>query len=47
MNIILGLQKNGGYNVKVFTPDSQIPFAGHPTIGTAYVIQRVIEKDKK
>ncbi|WP_074436680.1 hypothetical protein [Virgibacillus salexigens] len=24
-----------------------MPFAGHPTIGTAYVIQRVIEKDKK
>ncbi|MDQ0300526.1 trans-2,3-dihydro-3-hydroxyanthranilate isomerase [Salibacterium salarium] len=44
--IMSGLQTNGGYDVKIFTPDSEIPFAGHPTIGTAYVIQRFIEKDK-
>ncbi|MBS4199858.1 PhzF family phenazine biosynthesis protein [Bacillus sp. FJAT-49732] len=38
-----GLQRNGGYDVKIFTPDSEIPFAGHPTIGTAYIIQRFLE----
>ena len=41
--IMSGLQKNNGYNVKIFTPDSEIPFAGHPTLGTAYVIQRFID----
>jgi trans-2,3-dihydro-3-hydroxyanthranilate isomerase len=32
----------GGYEVRIFTPDAEIPFAGHPTLGTAYVIQREI-----
>ncbi len=32
----------GGYDVRIFTPGSEVPFAGHPTLGTAYVIQREI-----
>jgi trans-2,3-dihydro-3-hydroxyanthranilate isomerase len=32
-------EKNGGYDVRIFTPDAEIPFAGHPTLGTACVIQ--------
>lgn len=28
----------GGYDVRIFTPEEEIPFAGHPTIGTAYAI---------
>ena len=43
--IMSGLQHNGGYDVKIFTPDSEIPFAGHPTIGTAYIIRRFLEGD--
>ena len=35
-------QTNGGYDVRIFTPEMEIPFAGHPTIGTAYVIQKYI-----
>ncbi|WXG44696.1 MAG: PhzF family phenazine biosynthesis protein [Promethearchaeati archaeon SRVP18_Atabeyarchaeia-1] len=35
-------QRNGGYNVRIFTPVEELPFAGHPTLGTAYVIQREI-----
>jgi trans-2,3-dihydro-3-hydroxyanthranilate isomerase len=35
-------EKNGGYEVRIFTPASEVPFAGHPTLGTAYVIQREI-----
>lgn len=35
---------NGGYNVRIFTPDTEVPFAGHPTLGTAYIIQREIER---
>jgi trans-2,3-dihydro-3-hydroxyanthranilate isomerase len=33
---------DGGYDVRIFTPDREIPFAGHPTLGTAYIIQREI-----
>lgn len=44
--IMSGLQTNGGYDVKIFTPDSEIPFAGHPTIGTAFIIKEFIEKNK-
>lgn len=34
---------NGGYDVRIFTPDAEVPFAGHPTLGTAYIIHREIE----
>jgi trans-2,3-dihydro-3-hydroxyanthranilate isomerase len=27
-----------GYDVRIFTPDAEIPFAGHPTLGTAFVL---------
>ncbi len=33
---------NNGYNVRIFTPKSEIPFAGHPTLGTAFIIQQQI-----
>ena len=26
------------YHVRIFTPESEIPFAGHPTIGTAHAL---------
>jgi len=32
----------GGYDVRIFTPEEEMPFAGHPTLGTAYVIQQAI-----
>ena len=27
------------YDVRIFTPTSELPFAGHPTIGTAWVLR--------
>lgn len=33
---------NGGYNVRIFTPGAEIDFAGHPTLGTAYIIHNYI-----
>lgn len=37
--------RNGGYDVKIFTPQEEIPFAGHPALGTAYIIkQEIINK---
>jgi trans-2,3-dihydro-3-hydroxyanthranilate isomerase len=32
----------GGYDVRVFTPGYELPFAGHPTLGTAYIVQSQI-----
>ena len=38
---------NGGYNVRVFTPVNELPFAGHPTLGTAFIAQQELAgKDK-
>lgn len=34
----------GAYPVRIFTPKAEVPFAGHPTLGTAFVIQREIIK---
>ena len=39
-----GDKRNGGYDVRIFTPETEIPFADHPTLGTAYVIRRSIVK---
>jgi trans-2,3-dihydro-3-hydroxyanthranilate isomerase len=33
---------DGGYDVRIFTPREELPFAGHPTLGTAFVIQQEI-----
>ena len=35
-------ERAGGYDVRIFTPEIEVPFAGHPTLGTAYVIQQEI-----
>ncbi|MDJ0735925.1 MAG: PhzF family phenazine biosynthesis protein [Nostocaceae cyanobacterium] len=35
-------EKSGGYDVRIFTPGQEIPFAGHPTLGTAYILQEAI-----
>ena len=32
----------GVYDVRIFTPEQELPFAGHPTLGTAYVLQQEI-----
>jgi trans-2,3-dihydro-3-hydroxyanthranilate isomerase len=37
-------EKSSGYDVRIFTPKEELPFAGHPTLGTAYVIQKYIVK---
>ena len=36
---------NGGYNTRIFTPTTELPFAGHPTLGTAFAIQQEIVKN--
>ncbi|MDX2229068.1 MAG: PhzF family phenazine biosynthesis protein [Leptolyngbyaceae cyanobacterium bins.349] len=34
--------QNGGYGVRIFTPARELPFAGHPTLGTAFVLQQAM-----
>lgn len=34
------------FKVRIFTPESELPFAGHPTLGTAYVAQKILLKEK-
>ena len=36
---------NRGYDTRIFTPTTELPFAGHPTLGTAFAIQQEIIKD--
>jgi len=43
---IMGKKPDGSYDVRYFTPDVEIPFAGHPTLGTAYVIWKMLEQSK-
>lgn len=38
-------KRNSGYDVRIFTPEEEVPFAGHPTLGTAYVIQQEIIRE--
>jgi trans-2,3-dihydro-3-hydroxyanthranilate isomerase len=37
---------NGGYDTRIFTPTTELPFAGHPTLGTAFAIQQEIVKEQ-
>ncbi|MEG4119680.1 PhzF family phenazine biosynthesis protein [Microcoleus sp. N9_B4] len=38
--------RDGGYDVRIFTPKKELPFAGHPTLGTAFVLQQEIIRQK-
>jgi trans-2,3-dihydro-3-hydroxyanthranilate isomerase len=33
-----------GFAVRIFTPEAELPFAGHPTLGTAYLLRDHIHK---
>jgi trans-2,3-dihydro-3-hydroxyanthranilate isomerase len=40
--ILSDVIKNGGYDVRIFTPEYEIPFARHPILGTAFVIENFV-----
>ena len=40
-------QKYGRYEVRIFTPKAEVDFAGHPTLGTAYILKEFIEAKSK
>jgi trans-2,3-dihydro-3-hydroxyanthranilate isomerase len=37
---VTGSHADGGWPVRIFTPTDEVPFAGHPTLGTASVIRQ-------
>ena len=37
---------DNAYDVRIFTPEAELPFAGHPTLGTAFVIQQEIIREQ-
>jgi trans-2,3-dihydro-3-hydroxyanthranilate isomerase len=34
--------RDGGYDVRIFTPAAEVPFAGHPTLGTAHILRTAV-----
>ncbi len=36
---------DGSYQVRIFTPNSELPFAGHPCLGTAWIIRHLYSPD--
>ncbi|PSP72763.1 phenazine biosynthesis protein [Halobacteriales archaeon QS_3_64_16] len=38
-------QSAEGYPVRIFTPETELPFAGHPTLGTACVLRETVLGD--
>ena len=34
--------RDGGFDVRIFTSQTDVPFAGHPILGIAYIIQKEI-----
>lgn len=35
-------ERKRGIKVRIFTTEEELPFAGHPTLGTAYVLERTL-----
>ena len=40
--IVSEIAENGSYPVRIFTPQQELPFAGHPTLGTAFILQQEV-----
>lgn len=34
---------DGAWDVRIFTPAAELPFAGHPTLGTAWVLRHCVD----
>ena len=41
---ISGRLADGSWRVRIFTPMTELPFAGHPTLGTAWVIRNLLSE---
>lgn len=43
---VLPAENGGDARIRIFTPAHELPFAGHPTLGTAYVIAGPMQYDE-
>ena len=43
---VLPAEGDGHARMRIFTPASEIPFAGHPTLGTAFVLAAPLQLDE-
>lgn len=41
---VSGRVADGSWRVRIFTPTQEFPFAGHPTLGTAWVIRNLLSE---
>jgi trans-2,3-dihydro-3-hydroxyanthranilate isomerase len=44
--ILSETKRDSGFDVRIFTPGEEVPFAGHPTLGTAHIIRTEILSQK-
>jgi len=42
---IRSIESDGSFKVRIFTTEYEVPFAGHPTLGTAYIISKYLCKE--
>ncbi|CAL2078748.1 PhzF family phenazine biosynthesis protein [Tenacibaculum sp. 190524A02b] len=47
ITFIKGNHQNKEFDVRIFTPEYEVPFAGHPSLGTAYIISKYIMPEPK
>jgi len=43
---VLPKEKGGTARIRIFTPTRELPFAGHPTLGAAFVIGTTVQLDR-
>lgn len=39
------IEEDGSYGVRIFTTEYEVPFAGHPTLGTSYILAKHFRKE--
>jgi trans-2,3-dihydro-3-hydroxyanthranilate isomerase len=40
--VLHGAARDGAFDVRIFTPAKELPYAGHPTLGTAFAIREAL-----
>ncbi len=45
--ILQSTNKDADCDIRIFTPKSEVPFAGHPTLGTAYVLMEILANKER
>lgn len=46
VTFVLPAEHGGDARIRIFTPVNELPFAGHPLLGTAVAVSRAVRKDR-